>query len=113
MDLMQREGRYSLPPGASTILGVEFSGHVEQVGEGVSEWVPGDDVFGLTAGVSTPEHPAYMMCQRDAASVSLRPAHIGTNVYTDTASIPLGRICGICCCAARQPDQETRPLVVG
>ncbi|KAK7689829.1 hypothetical protein QCA50_006468 [Cerrena zonata] len=32
MDILQREGKYPLPPGASTILGVEFSGHVVDVG---------------------------------------------------------------------------------
>ncbi|KAG6335615.1 hypothetical protein ID866_3472 [Astraeus odoratus] len=52
MDLSQREGRYPVPPGASAILGVEFSGHVEQVGLGVSKWSQGDEVFGLAAGVS-------------------------------------------------------------
>ena len=56
MDIAQREGKYPLPPGASTILGVEFSGHVEQVGEGVSEWKDGDEVLGLAAGVSTHIH---------------------------------------------------------
>lgn len=30
MDILQREGKYPLPPGASTILGVEFSGIVEE-----------------------------------------------------------------------------------
>ena len=28
MDLMQREGQYPIPPGASPIMGVEFSGEV-------------------------------------------------------------------------------------
>lgn len=52
MDLLQRAGPYPLPPGASTILGVEFSGYVEQLGPGVTKWAIGDEVFGLTAGVS-------------------------------------------------------------
>ena len=52
MDILQREGKYPMPPGAPTILGVEFSGHVVQAGEGVSEWHEGDEVFGLAMGVS-------------------------------------------------------------
>ena len=52
MDILQREGNYPLPPGASTILGVEFSGHVERVGDGVTEWHEGDEVLGLATGVS-------------------------------------------------------------
>ena len=52
MDILQREGKYPMPPGAPTILGVEFSGHVVKAGEGVSEWHEGDEVFGLAMGVS-------------------------------------------------------------
>lgn len=52
MDLLQREGKYPLPPQASkTIMGVEFSGVVEQVGEGAQGYKQGDEVFGLAFGV--------------------------------------------------------------
>lgn len=56
MDILQREGKYPLPPGASTILGVEFSGRVVQVGDGVTEWAEGDEVLGLVSGVSVAPH---------------------------------------------------------
>ena len=52
MDILQREGMYPMPPGAPTILGVEFSGHVVQAGDGVTEWKEGDEVLGLAMGVS-------------------------------------------------------------
>lgn len=53
MDLLQREGKYPLPPQASkTIMGVEFAGVVSQVGEGASTYKEGDEVFGLAFGVS-------------------------------------------------------------
>lgn len=52
LDLSQREGRYPLPPGASSILGVEFAGVVTELGPGVTEWSVGDEVLGLTTGVS-------------------------------------------------------------
>ena len=45
---MQRKGAYPLPPGASEILGVEFSGIVE---EASGEFKEGDHVFGLASGV--------------------------------------------------------------
>lgn len=51
MDLIQREGRYPLPPGASNILGVEFAGDVAGLGDGVTQWKEGDSVFGLATGV--------------------------------------------------------------
>ena len=49
-DLMQREGRYPPPPGASEILGLEVAGTVEAVGEACDEWQTGDRVFGLVPG---------------------------------------------------------------
>ena len=52
MDILQREGRYPLPKGASTILGVEFSGTVAEVGSQVTKHKIGDEVFGITSGVS-------------------------------------------------------------
>ena len=48
MDLLQREGQYPLPPGASPILGVEFSGTVDDPGN--SSFKKGDEVFGLALG---------------------------------------------------------------
>ncbi|KAI0653539.1 hypothetical protein C8Q70DRAFT_1059251 [Cubamyces menziesii] len=56
MDIMQREGKYPLPPGAPEILGVEFSGHVVKAGEGVSEWKEGDEVLGLASGGAYAEY---------------------------------------------------------
>ena len=52
MDILQRMGNYPLPKGASTILGVEFSGIVDETGASVSKWTKGDEVFGITSGVS-------------------------------------------------------------
>ncbi|MCJ1466559.1 RNA-dependent ATPase [Pseudocyphellaria aurata] len=51
MDLLQREGHYPVPPGASRILGVEFSGVVESLGpEPERDFKVGDEVFGLAYG---------------------------------------------------------------
>lgn len=52
MDLIQRAGNYPLPPGASSIMGVEFSGEVAELGPDVSNYRVGDAVIGLVAGVS-------------------------------------------------------------
>jgi putative PIG3 family NAD(P)H quinone oxidoreductase len=49
-DLLQREGKYPPPPGASPILGLEISGTVEQIGSQVSHWKPGDRVCALLPG---------------------------------------------------------------
>ncbi len=49
-DLLQREGKYPPPPGASPILGLEISGTVEQIGSQVSHWKQGDRVCALLPG---------------------------------------------------------------
>jgi putative PIG3 family NAD(P)H quinone oxidoreductase len=55
-DVLQREGHYPPPPGASELLGLEVSGTVEEVGEGVEGWEPGDEVCALLAGGGYAEH---------------------------------------------------------
>ena len=49
-DLLQRQGFYPPPPGASAILGLECSGVVSEVGDGVTDWSAGDEVCALLAG---------------------------------------------------------------
>ena len=49
-DLIQRTGAYPPPPGASPILGLEISGHIKALGDGVTRWKVGDAVCGLLAG---------------------------------------------------------------
>ncbi|MDJ0835484.1 MAG: NAD(P)H-quinone oxidoreductase [Acidobacteriota bacterium] len=49
-DILQRKGFYPPPPGASTILGLELAGVVDQVGPDVTGFSPGDRVFGLVEG---------------------------------------------------------------
>ncbi|MFN8195329.1 MAG: NAD(P)H-quinone oxidoreductase [Nocardioidaceae bacterium] len=49
-DLLQRMGFYPPPPGASDVLGLECSGTVAAVGEGVTGWAAGDAACALLAG---------------------------------------------------------------
>lgn len=49
-DLLQRQGHYPPPPGASEILGMECSGTITALGEGVTGWSVGDEVCALLAG---------------------------------------------------------------
>ncbi|WP_433470933.1 NAD(P)H-quinone oxidoreductase [Saccharomonospora azurea] len=46
-DLLQRQGHYPPPPGASDILGLECSGTIAELGEGVTGWEVGDQVCAL------------------------------------------------------------------
>ncbi|NUS27717.1 MAG: NAD(P)H-quinone oxidoreductase [Streptomyces sp.] len=49
-DILQRQGFYDPPPGASPYPGLECSGRVAAVGTGVSGWAVGDEVCALLAG---------------------------------------------------------------
>lgn len=49
-DLLQRQGFYPPPNGASEVIGLECSGTVAAVGEGVDQWSVGDEVCALLAG---------------------------------------------------------------
>jgi putative PIG3 family NAD(P)H quinone oxidoreductase len=49
-DLLQAAGNYPPPPGASQILGLEVSGHIAAVGDGVTGWSVGEPVCALLAG---------------------------------------------------------------
>jgi putative PIG3 family NAD(P)H quinone oxidoreductase len=57
-DLLQRQGRYQPPPGASTILGLEVSGTIAEVGEEVSNWAVDDPCVALLAGGGYAEYVA-------------------------------------------------------
>jgi putative PIG3 family NAD(P)H quinone oxidoreductase len=49
-DLMQRQGFYPPPPGASEYPGMECSGRIAALGQGVKGWKVGDEVCALLAG---------------------------------------------------------------
>jgi NADPH2:quinone reductase len=49
-DLLQRQGFYPPPKGASEILGLECSGTISALGDGVHGWNVGDEVCALLAG---------------------------------------------------------------
>jgi putative PIG3 family NAD(P)H quinone oxidoreductase len=49
-DIAQRQGSYPPPPGAPEHLGLECSGTIEQLGEGVTGWAVGDQVCALLGG---------------------------------------------------------------
>jgi putative PIG3 family NAD(P)H quinone oxidoreductase len=49
-DVMQRQGFYPPPPGAPPYPGLECSGTIERITEGVEGWKPGDEVCALLGG---------------------------------------------------------------
>ncbi|KAF8192178.1 hypothetical protein BJ912DRAFT_963195 [Pholiota molesta] len=79
MDISQREGMYPPPPGASTILGVEFSGTITLLGENVSSWRVGDEVLGLAGGA----YAEYIAVNE--THIIPKPSHL---TWAEAASIP-------------------------
>ncbi|HWG24014.1 NAD(P)H-quinone oxidoreductase [Actinospica sp.] len=79
-DLMQREGFYAPPPGASEILGLECSGRIAALGPGVSGWGVGDEVCALLTGGGYAQKVAVPAGQ-------LFPVPKGVDVVT-TAGLP-------------------------
>lgn len=79
-DLLQRQGFYPPPPGASEVIGLECSGTVEALGEGVEGWSVGDEVCALLAGGGYAELVAV-------PSGQLMPVPAGLSLV-EAASIP-------------------------
>jgi putative PIG3 family NAD(P)H quinone oxidoreductase len=57
-DLLQRQGVYPPPPGASDLIGLEVAGEVVAIGQDVTIWQIGDRVTALTNGGGYAEYCA-------------------------------------------------------
>lgn len=79
-DILQREGKYPPPTGASNILGLEFAGEIFRSGQKVSDWKAGEKVFGLLPGGGYAEFAVI-----NERMVNRIPA--GLN-FSDAAAIP-------------------------
>ena len=71
-DVMQRQGGYPAPPGASGIPGLEIAGTVVKLGDGVSEWKEGDEVCALVTGGGYAEY-----CPAPASQALPVPSGVG------------------------------------
>ena len=59
-DVMQRQGHYPPPKGATDIPGLEIAGEVVALGPGVTRWKVGDRVMALVVGGGYAEYcPAH------------------------------------------------------
>jgi NADPH:quinone reductase-like Zn-dependent oxidoreductase len=67
-----------------TRLGVDYAGAVEAVGKNVTQFKPGDEVFGGRTGAF-----AEYVCARAAGSVALKPASV---TFEQAASVPIAGI---------------------
>ncbi len=67
-----------------TRLGVDFAGTIEAVGKNVTQFKPGDDVFGGRDGAF-----AQYVCVRETRAVALKPASI---TFEQAAAVPIAGI---------------------
>ncbi|WGD28702.1 NAD(P)H-quinone oxidoreductase [Ancylobacter sp. WKF20] len=79
-DVMQRKGLYPPPPGAPDIPGLEISGEVVALGEGVSRFALGDKVCALVSGGGYAQY-----CVADEASALPVPAGLS---MVEAAALP-------------------------
>lgn len=79
-DILQREGRYPPPPGASEILGLEVAGEIARLGEGAARWRVGEEVVALLPGGGYAEYAVV-----DAAHVLPVPRGLD---FVQAAALP-------------------------
>jgi tumor protein p53-inducible protein 3 len=79
-DILQREGNYPPPPGASEILGLDMAGVVEEAGRGCKTRRAGDRVFGLLPGGGYAEYAVI-----PEAMAMLIPGHL---TFEQAAAVP-------------------------
>ena len=84
-DVVQRQGRYPPPPGASPVLGLEVSGQVAALGEGVTTLRVGDAVCALTNGGGYAQYatvPAGQVLPVPQGLTLLQAAALPENFFT-------------------------------
>jgi putative PIG3 family NAD(P)H quinone oxidoreductase len=100
-DVMQRQGHYDPPPGSSVYPGLEVSGRVAQLGEGVDAWSVGDEICALLTGGGYAEKVAVPAGQllpvpagislEEAAALPEVTCTVWSNVFM-TANIQPGEV---------------------
>ena len=97
-DLLQRQGHYPPPPGASAYLGLECSGRVAAVGADVTGWAVGDQACALLSGGGYAARVAVPAAQLlpvptgvslvDAAALPEVACTVWSNVFMTAALAP-------------------------
>lgn len=83
-DAWVRSGRSAIPQPLPLTLGSDLSGIVESVGPGVSGFLPGDDVFGVTNPQFTGAYAEYAVAE--AGMIAPKPHRLS---HVEAASVPV------------------------
>ena len=87
------------------IAGMEFAGVVEQIGAAVTEFAPGDEVFGIEGGAN-----AEYVTVPERGVIAPKPAGL---TLEQAAAIPDGGVVALTCMQAAQPLPGKSVLVYG
>ena len=83
-DAWVRAGKSALVQSLPLTLGSDLSGIVEDVGQGVPRFQPGDEIFGLTNSQFTGAYAEYALA--DAAMIATKPKRLS---HVEAASVPV------------------------
>ena len=90
LDIKIRRGEaphaQTTPP---AVLGIDLAGHVEAVGDGVDEFRPGDEVFGMTGGVGGIQGSLAELAAVDGRLLARKPHSLSMR---EAAALPLAFI---------------------
>lgn len=73
-------------PAPPAVLGMDFAGVVESVGEGVTEYAPGDEVYGCAGGVASHQGALAEYLAADVRLIAPKPKSLS---MVEAAALPL------------------------
>src|SRR5215813_244281 len=85
VDILQRQGKYPPPPGASDLPGLDCAGTIAAVGEAVTNWKSGDRVCALVSGGAYAElctAPAVQVLPIPQGWTAVEAATLHENLFT-------------------------------
>lgn len=88
VDTMIRQMGKDLPlsPELPAVLGMDFAGTIEAVGEGVSGYAPGDEVYGCAGGLADLQGALAELMPADAQLIAHKPKSLSMR---EAAALPL------------------------
>lgn len=95
--------------GRKRMLGHEFAGQVEAVGDGATLFKEGDRVFGTTTGLKQGSHAEYV-CVPEAGVLATVPVGVS---YDEAAPVPIGGMTALHFLREAQIESGERVLVYG